>query len=256
MTRTLWLRTRGEDGTAARVAREWDPARAAMVICDMWDAHQCVTAAQRVLEMAPRVNEVAAALREQGALIIHAPHDCMAFYRDTPARRRAQEAPSAPAPVAFDWIGWHRDPHAAELPQSLTHPDPCPCRTADPCSLEPPVPWTRQTPLIEVREEDAVSDDGPEIFNLLEERGIDDVFVTGVHSNVCVLSRPYGIRQLVMLGKRPVLCRDLTDAFHRDPRGHAWGCEAVIAHIERHWCPTVTSDQLAGGAPFRFSAYA
>jgi hypothetical protein len=26
----------------------------------------------------------------------------------------------------------------------------------------------------------------------------------------------------------------------------------VIEHIERHWCPSITSDQLVGGAAFRF----
>jgi nicotinamidase-related amidase len=97
-----------------------------------------------------------------------------------------------------------------------------------------------------------VSDDGQELFNLLEHRGIDDVIVMGVHTNICVLGRPYGIRQLVFWGKRPVLCRDLTDSFHRDPRGHAWGTEQVVAHVERRWCPTVTSDQLVGGPRFRF----
>ncbi len=38
----------------------------------------------------------------------------------------------------------------------------------------------------------------------------------GVHANICVLGRPVGIRQLVYLGKKPILCRDLTDSFHRD----------------------------------------
>jgi hypothetical protein len=46
----------------------------------------------------------------------------------------------------------------------------------------------------------------------------------------------------VYLGERPLLCRDLTDSFHRDPRGRFRGTEEVIAHIERHWCPSVTSD--------------
>jgi hypothetical protein len=72
----------------------------------------------------------------------------------------------------------------------------------------------------------------------------------GVHTNVCVLRRLFGIRQLVYVGKRPMLCRDLTDGFHRDARGHQWGTEHVIAHIERRWCPTVTSDQLVGGVAF------
>jgi hypothetical protein len=28
----------------------------------------------------------------------------------------------------------------------------------------------------------------------------------------------------------------------------------MIMHVERHWCPTVTSDQLVGGATFEFEA--
>jgi nicotinamidase-related amidase len=99
---------------------------------------------------------------------------------------------------------------------------------------------------------DAVSDDGQEVFNLLEYSEIEDVIVMGVHTNICVLGRPFGIRQLVYTGKKPLLCRDLTDSFHRDPGGHFHGTELVLAHIERHWCPTITSDELIGGVPFRF----
>ena len=107
--------------------------------------------------------------------------------------------------------------------------------------------------MIDIANGDVVTDDGQEFYNVLEERGIADVLLMGVHTNVCVLSRPYGIRQLVYWGKRPVLCRDLTDAFHRDPRGHFWGTDQVVAHIERRWCPAITSDQLVGGEPFRFA---
>lgn len=251
----LRVRTAGPDGAGKprTVQRpDWDPARAAVVICDMWDAHHCVSAARRVQEMAPRMNEVVAGLRERGALIIHAPAGCADFYRGTAARRRARQAPHAPAPVPIDWYGWQ--PHEERvLPAILTAPGPCSCDTPEPCGDgRPPYPWTRQTPLIDIRPQDAVSDEGQEVFNLLEERGIDDVIVMGVHANICVLGRPYGIRQLVYLGKNPILCRDLTDSFHRHPRGHAWGTEQVVAHVERHWCPTVTSDQLVGGTRFRF----
>jgi nicotinamidase-related amidase len=224
----------------------------AVVVCDMWDAHHCVSAARRVAEMAPRVNEVVGRLRAQGVLVIHAPGGCAAFYRGTPARGRAIEAPRAVAPAPIGWNDWAPD-EAAALPATLVAPGPCSCDSAEPCcEAGAPYPWTRQIPAITIDSDDAVSDDGQEVFNLLESRGLADVIVMGVHTNVCVLARPYGIRQLVSLGKRPVLCRDLTDAFHRDPRGHAWGTEQVIAHIERRWCPTVTSDQLVGGVPFRF----
>lgn len=229
---------------------DWHPERVAVVVCDMWEAHHCVSAARRVVEIAPRVNEVLTRLRAEGAFIVHAPADCMDFYRDTPERRRAVLAPHVDAPVSIDWRDWEQD-ELAELPPSLTNPGTCSCTSGHACGNGFRA-WTRQIPSIDVVDVDAVTEDGQELFNLLEQRTIDDVIVMGVHTNACVLGRPYGIRQLTYLGKHPVLCRDLTDAFHRDPRGHRWGTEQVIAHIERRWCPTVTSDQLVGGSPFEF----
>ena len=228
----------------------WIPERLAVVVCDMWEAIHCVSAARRVVEMAPRVNEVLTGLRAEGALIVHAPADCMEFYRDTPARHRAQLAPHVDPPARIDWCDWEQD-EIEQLPQSLTNPGRCSCTSVEPCGDRFRA-WTRQIPSIDILDDDAITDDGQELFNLLEQRSIVDVIVMGVHTNACVLGRPYGIRQLTYLGKRPVLCRDLTDAFHRDPRGHRWGTEQVIAHIERRWCPTITSDQLVGGSPFEF----
>src|SRR5258708_5336642 len=72
---------------------EWDPHQTAVVICDMWDKHWCAGATKRVGEMAPRMNEVVAKARQQGALIIHCPSDTLDFYNDTPARLLAQQAP-------------------------------------------------------------------------------------------------------------------------------------------------------------------
>jgi nicotinamidase-related amidase len=216
----------------------------------MWEAHHCVSAMRRVVEMAPRMNEVLTSLRTEGALIVHAPADCMDHYRDVPARHRAMLAPHVDAPVRFDWYDWEPD-ELATLSATLTGPGTCSCSSPEPCGDQSRA-WTRQIPLIDVMETDTVTDDGQELFNLLEQRAIADVIVMGVHTNACVLGRSYGIRQLVYLGKRPVLCRDLTDAFHRDPRGHHWGTEQTVAHIERRWCPSITSDQLVGGAPFHF----
>jgi nicotinamidase-related amidase len=253
----LRLRTRPPSAIAAAQAHivrtDWDPAVAAVIICDMWDSHHCVSAARRVASLAPRVDAVAAGLREDGALIIHAPSGCMEYYRDWPQRRRATEVPGVAAPVAIEWNGWDQE-STVNVPSSLIDPGPCSCSGDTPCgSGGPPFPWTRETPLIDIAPNDAVSDDGQEVLHLLEERGILDVLVIGVHTNVCVLGRPFGIRQLVRLGKRPILCRDLTDSFHRDPRGHTWGTDQTVQHIEERWCPSVTSDQLIGGEPFVFA---
>src|SRR5258707_1311880 len=49
---------------------KWEPKKTAVVICDMWDQHWCKGASSRVAEMAPRMNDLASALRASGVLII------------------------------------------------------------------------------------------------------------------------------------------------------------------------------------------
>jgi hypothetical protein len=176
----------------------------------------------------------------------------MEYYAGTPARERARRAPPIQSPVPVAWHDW--DPaHESPLPPALADDTPCSCEPGEPCTKGgPPYPWTHQIESITISSTDAVTDDGEELLALLEEGKIEDVVVMGVHANRCVLGRPYGIRQLVYWGKKPVLCRDLTDSYHRHPGGHLWGNEQMIAHIERHWCPSLTSDQLVGGVPFQF----
>jgi hypothetical protein len=69
---------------------------------------------------------------------------------------------------------------------------------------------------------------------------------------MCVLGRPFGIRQQVRLGMNVALARDLTDAMY-DPRQrpyvpHDRGTELVVEHIERYWCPSILGADLMGKA--------
>src|SRR5215510_6998165 len=140
------LRSRSADGGPVVADRlDWDNAEIAVVICDMWNTTQCVSAARRVVEMAPRVNEVAARLREDGALIVHAPAGCMEYYAGTPARERAQQAIPVVSPVPVDW----NDRDASReppLPPPLADDTPCSCEpgeSGEPCTTGgPPYPWT------------------------------------------------------------------------------------------------------------------
>jgi nicotinamidase-related amidase len=248
MVRSVSLRARSETGEPVTLIRnDWDNAKIAVVIVDMWDTVQCVSEARRSVQLASRINEVAARLRADGALIVHAPAGCMEYYADTPARERARNAPQVQSPLPVDWQDW--DPsREAPLPPALADDTPCSCEPGEACTQgRPPYPWTHQVDVIDIMPPDVVTDDGIELLSLLEQRKIEDVVVMGVHANRCVLGRPYGIRQLVYWRKRPVLCRDLTDSYHRDPRGHSEGNEDIIAHIEKYWCPTLTSGQLVAG---------
>ena len=61
---------------------------------------------------------------------------------------------------------------------------------------------------------------------------------------------------MVKNGKNAVLMRDLTDTMYNPARrpyvSHFTGTERIIDHVERFVCPTVTSNQIIGGQPFRF----
>lgn len=227
----------------------WEPSKTAAIVCDMWDNHTCPSAARRVGEMAPRMNRLLHALRDRGVLIIHAPSGTMKFYENWPQRKLALQAPKVETTVPL--LPWCRLDSEREGPLPIDDSDGgCP----DP-NWEPKPNWTRQNEKLEILPQDAIGD-GLEIIYLLKQRKIENVLMMGVHTNMCVLARPFGIRQLVRQGFNVVLVRDMTDSMYNPARPpyvrHVRGTELVVEHIERYWCPTVTSAGLLGEPAFRF----
>lgn len=241
------------DNQTVRVVNEtirWDADKTAIVICDMWDQHWCKGATRRVAEMAPRMNEVVSEARRRGVLIIHCPSGCMDQYADTPMRRRAMAAPKVETSIPLQrWCSLDAD-REGSLPIDDSDGG---CDCWPPCKTSHP--WTRQIDVIEIDPADAITDSA-EAFYLMKERGITNVIVMGVHTNMCVLGRPFSIRQMVYQGQNVVLMRDMTDTMYNSRRppyvNHTKGTELVIEHIERHWCPTITSTDFTGKPPFRF----
>ena len=265
----LSLQSRGPNGAKLAVPAKWEPTRTAFIVCDMWDAHGCRNAALREKEMLPRFNEVLEKLREQGVFIIHAPSSCMKAYEGTPARRRAQEAPTAARiPPGID--GWcSRIPSEEWSVYPLDQSDGGCDDDAQEHEVwakalaaegrDPKTPWQRQADALRIdQEKDAVSDSGTEIWNLLESKGIQNVILGGVHTNMCVAGRPFGLRQMVRNGRTVVLVRDLTDTMYNPGKwpfvSHQRGTELFIQHVERRICATISSEQILGGKPFAFSA--
>ena len=234
---------------AVRDAVRWDAAKTAVVICDMWDKHWCPGATARVAEMAPRMNEVVSAARRRGALVIHCPSDTMDFYKDTPQRRLAQSAPKVETKIPLSrWCYLDRAREGA-LPIDDSDGG---CAEGGKSHKA----WSRQIDAITVEPGDAVTDSA-EAFYLMKQRGIGNVVVMGVHTNMCVLGRPFSIRQMVQQGMNVVLVRDMTDTMYNPAKApfvsHCTGTDLVVEHIEKHWCPTVTSVDFVGGKEFRFS---
>ncbi|HVJ83847.1 MAG TPA: protein-signal peptide and transmembrane prediction [Planctomycetia bacterium] len=259
---TLHLRSRPKDRNheIVEAERKLDGAKTCLVVCDMWDDHWCKSAAARVVELAGPMNEMLRAAREKGMFIIHAPSTCSGFYKGTPQRERALKAPFAATPIPLQkaerwgtcWY-WTDKDREGVLPIDDSDMG-CSCK--EKCEIK--APWKRQIAALEIGPEDAVTDDGQEVWNLLAERKIDDVILCGVHLNMCVLGRPFAIRQQVALGKRVYLMRDMTDTMYNPDRppgvDHFAGTDLVVGHVEKYWCPSFTSADITGKPAFKFAA--
>src|SRR5262245_8782037 len=231
----------------------WQPKETAIIVCDMWDLHHCLNAVRRETEMAPRMNSVIGRSRDQGVLVIHAPSGCMDTYKDHPARKRAIETPrSKNLPVDIGkWC--YRIPeeekgtypidqsNGGEDDDLAEHKDWAAKLTA--MGRNPRAPWKSETDMLTIdADRDMISDNGEEIWSILEQRGVKNVILMGVHANMCVLGRPFGLRQMAKNGKNVVLMRDMTDTMY-DPNSapyvsHFTGTDLIVEHVEKYVCPS------------------
>ncbi len=230
---------------------EWLPSQTAIIVCDMWDRHWCTGATTRVTEMAPRLNEVLSIARQKGMLIVHAPSDCMDYYKDYPQRKLAQKH-------------YNKKYHALLGDGNLDSEKDAvwPIDQSDEgCEDDGETPhraWTRQIDALEIHDKDIISDSGAEIAGVFQKRGIRNVILTGVHTNMCVIGRTFGLRNMVRLGMNVALMRDLTDAMYNSKMppyvSHFTGNSLMAEYIETYVCPTIVSTDFTDRKQFRFPA--
>ena len=233
--------------SSATATRDWRSSETALLICDTWDKHWCTSATRRCDALARQIAPLVEQARMHGVHIIHAPSDTLEFYRDHPARRRAIDLPmaTAPSPIAACPLDAKRE---GALPIDDSDGG-CDCEPS--CKNVNQRAWTRQHPAIGIADADLITDSGQQVYNYLVHAGIKNVIYVGVHTNMCVLGRSFGIRQMTRLGFNTVLVRDLTDTMY-NPRQrpfveHAAGTDLVIKHVEQFWCPSTTRVALAEG---------
>jgi nicotinamidase-related amidase len=219
------------------VPRSIPAYQTALIVCDMWDKHWSRGAAERVEAMVPRMNRVIQKARARGVRIVHAPSETMDFYAQTAARQRMVAMPRVVPPEPLP----HADP---PLPIDASDGG------SDTGERGEYKAWSRQHPAIEIGDEDGISDDGLEIYSFLRERGIDLVLIMGVHTNMCILNRSFGIKALVKWDVDTALVRDLTDTMYNPALppyvAHEEGTRLVVEYIEKFWCPSVASEDLMG----------
>ena len=213
----------------------FDPSKSALIVCDMWDRHWCSGANVRVAALVKKLEPVLETARRRGMVVIHAPSETMQFYAGTPQRQKMLSLPTFTPPA---------DLNIPTLPLPIDDSD----GGCDTPGEKEHRAWTREHPGLTVAADDYVSDNGREIYNLIRSRGIETLFYTGVHANMCILNRAFTIKQMTKWGMRCVLLRDLTDAMYGPQDAphvtHEQGTELVVQYIEKYWSPTALSGQF------------
>jgi alpha-L-fucosidase 2 len=178
-----------------------DPAKTAIIIIDMWNFHWCMTAAERVSAMVPRMNAVLDIARKQGMQIIWNPSDVVTAYSGYPQYEKALA------------VEHHHTPEIrTEIAAKFTAPfGACLCGPGFRCGGN--YGWDGMNPDLIIGDSDLISASTDEIYSLLSERGITNVIYMGVHTNMCVFGKPGAISYLWKAGFNCLLARDLNDAF-------------------------------------------
>ncbi len=228
----------------------WQPERTAIIVCDMWDMHWCRGATERVNELAPAINEVLKTAREKGVFVVHSPSDVMDYYKNAPQRKLGKKYPDK---RFGDLISPGKLDSEAHAIWPIDQGDGgCDCKTK--CRQDKP--WTRQHESIEIMNGDAISDSGSEIAGLFQKKGIRNVILVGVHANMCIVNRSFGLRSMTRLGLNTVLMRDLTDGMYNHEMSpnvsHFTGNNLIVEYIETYICPTIVSGDFTGEKQFRF----
>ncbi|MDR3181751.1 MAG: cysteine hydrolase [Planctomycetaceae bacterium] len=248
-----------QSGAVVSEVQHWKPKETAVIICDMWDKHWCAGATARVAEMASVMNDVITAARKNGVTIIHAPSETLQFYADHPGRKKLAQYAEKPL-VQVSTAGLDTE-KGARFPVSAKNGG-CDCDNycmdyyAYKKAHNGNIPWSREIAALTVNDDDLISDSGSEIGSYLQEHKFKNVIIMGVHTNMCVIGRSFGLRAMKRLGLNAVLMRDMTDAMYNH-RGepfvtHFEGTALVVKYIEQYICPSMLSTDFTGKGQFVF----
>ncbi|KAA6339882.1 hypothetical protein EZS27_012216 [termite gut metagenome] len=227
----------------------WIPTQTAIVICDMWDKHWCPDATSRVAEIAPVMNEVLTIARDKGVKIVHAPSDCMDYYKDYPGRKEAQK-------YLDKKIAALANGSLLPTEEGVTWPVDQSDGGCENCGIDSYRAWTKQIDALTIKDGDLISDSGAEIGTYFKKKGIKNVILVGVHTNMCVIGRSFGLRSMKRLGMNVVLMRDMTDLMYNHEKApyvdHFSGLDLIEEYIETYVCPSIVSTDFTGKKQFKF----
>jgi nicotinamidase-related amidase len=221
----------------------------ALVLVDVWATHYIDSWFERAARITrERIVPLMEAARQAGVLVVHAPSPFVVERRhpeSMPDRPPASHGDGWPPP---DFRGIYRSGEHAAFG-----------RAAEPRLARAQKRYETEQGIAEIaapQPGDEVIADGPQLHDLLRERGILHLVYAGFATNWCVIGRDYGVIAMNGRGYNIVLVRDATDGveFHDtvDERNEEQGTATQIAvrEIETKYGWSTTTEQFlraAGG---------
>lgn len=236
----LLLQSR-EKGKPVERRESVDPSHVGVVAIDMWNYHWCKTATGRVAALVPRMNATLAGARKLGMQVFLCPTDSTDKYVGTPPRERAAVWPRRTVP-------WGPEINCPPVPG---YGSGCMCGSP---SCQGNYGWDGMHPDLVIGETDLMPTDAEGLYSICHDQGITHLIIVGVHTQICVLGKPTGIRNMKRAGFECVLARDLTDALTGYvPQQNIIPDDStakIVAHFEEHLAPTVNfwESMVAAGA--------
>ncbi len=206
-----------------------DPRKVGIVVVDMWNFHWCKTSTQRIAAMVPRMNHVLEVAHGMGMTIFWCPSDVTDNYAGTIQYQATAAAPRHALPPL----------KVVSCPPA---PDGGGC-TCGPERCSGNFGWDAMHPDLHLYEEDFMPNDMETLYSLCAEHGITHLIYMGVHTQMCMLRKSIGMRNMMQAGLDCILARDLTDAHGcYDPEKGVTPDQftaQVVAHFEKYLTPTI-----------------
>jgi hypothetical protein len=103
--------------------------------------------------------------------------------------------------------------------------------------------WDAMNPGMHMHDDDFMPNDVETLYSLCVEHGITYLIYLGVHTQVCLLGKSIGLKNMTQLGFHCILARDLTDAhgLYEPEKGITPDqfTAGVVAHFEKYLAPTI-----------------
>ena len=204
----------------------------AVLVIGMWSHHQCKVADQILQELSPKVDTFLKRSRALGMKVIFGSSSLTKLPKYKQLTKNMKNIPfsalkdnglsfpSLPFNVGADGGVVERNPDFSRTDVDI-HPS------------------------IDICDADAMSDNCKEILNYLYHHGVKLCLIVGVHTNMCILDRPYGMKNMARFGFPMAIVRDLTDPMVV-PDGinvinRADGLDKMIKYIETNFAPSIDS---------------